>query len=145
MTCRTGTCAGDATGLRRYAGLALDGIGLLWTLVRERRRGPCGAGRDDTILGRGDLRAVVGAVGLWRAARRHRGPVRLPLLQPVRCHALLLRRAAGAAQNSRRHAISADRSSAARSGGIIGSAAPQRRPATTTYRPSSVRSVISPG
>lgn len=32
-----------------------------------------------------------------------------------------------------------------RSGGIIGSVARQRRPATTTYRPSSVRSVISPG
>jgi hypothetical protein len=30
----------NATGLRRYAGLALDGIGLLRTLVRERRRGP---------------------------------------------------------------------------------------------------------
>jgi uncharacterized membrane protein YbhN (UPF0104 family) len=27
-------------GLRRYAGLALDGVGLLWTLARDRRCGP---------------------------------------------------------------------------------------------------------
>jgi hypothetical protein len=30
----------DDGGLRRYAGLALDGIGLLWTLVRKRHCGP---------------------------------------------------------------------------------------------------------
>lgn len=32
----------DARGLRRYAGLALDGMGVLWTLVRSRRSGPIG-------------------------------------------------------------------------------------------------------
>jgi uncharacterized membrane protein YbhN (UPF0104 family) len=30
----------DARGLRRYAGLALDGLGLLWQLVTNRRYGP---------------------------------------------------------------------------------------------------------
>lgn len=30
----------DARGPRRYAGLALDGLGLLWTLIRNRRYGP---------------------------------------------------------------------------------------------------------
>lgn len=30
----------DAGGLRRYAGIALDGVGLLWTLARDGRYGP---------------------------------------------------------------------------------------------------------